>query len=100
MCDATGRAVDAEEALAMGLVAEVVPSGEAVGRAVTLAKELAALPATAMRSDRRAVLETAGLGLDAALRHEAALAEDAKYQDAAAGASRFAAGAGRHGTEA
>lgn len=96
----TGRAVDADEALTMGLVAEVTPTGDALARAIELAHQLARLPMAALLSDRRSVLESAALPLDAALRHEAALAEDAKRRDAAAGAARFTTGLGRHGRQA
>ena len=50
-----------------------------------------------MERARRSQLESHGLALYAALRNEATLAEDAKRHEAAAGAARFAAGAGRHG---
>src|SRR5579862_9898735 len=48
----TGRAVAADEALAMGLVNRVVPHGEARAAAVALAHQLAALPQAAMLADR------------------------------------------------
>ena len=41
----TGRGVDGDEALAMGLVNRVAPDGEALAAAVALAEQLAALPA-------------------------------------------------------
>jgi enoyl-CoA hydratase len=49
----TGRPVDAREALAIGLVTEVTPAGEALARAEALARTIAAFPQTALRSDRR-----------------------------------------------
>ena len=52
----TGRAVDAAEALAMGLANRVVPKGQARQRAEELAAELAALPQLCMRADRLSVL--------------------------------------------
>ena len=96
----SGRAVDAQEARAIGLVAEVVPAGTARGRAEALAHEIAGFPELAMRSDRESLLASRGLSLEAALKTEARLAETAKRAEAQSGASRFAAGAGRHGGSA
>ncbi len=92
----TGRAVDAQEALAMGLVSRVVPTGTAASAALALARELAALPQTCLREDRLSLLEQWGLPEDEALANEwrhgaTSLAE------ATEGAGRFVGGAGRHG---
>src|ERR687883_1800172 len=48
----TGRAVRADEALAIGLVNRVVPRGESLAAARALAHQLAALPQLALRGDR------------------------------------------------
>jgi enoyl-CoA hydratase len=93
----TGRTVGAQEALAMGLVTEVVPDGTERAAAVALAHRLAAFPQATLRSDREALLGGAGLDLDAGLALEARLGR-AVLPDAVAGAARFAAGAGRGGT--
>jgi enoyl-CoA hydratase len=95
----TGRTVDAEEALAMGLVTEVVPAGTEREAAVALAHRLAAFPQATLRSDREALLRGAGLELDQGLTLEAHLGR-AVLTDAVAGAARFAGGAGRGGTPA
>jgi enoyl-CoA hydratase len=92
----TGRAVDAQEALRVGLANRVVPTGTARQAAVALAHELARLPQTCLRNDRASVLEQAGLEHDAAMANEwqhglRSLAE------AVEGAARFVRGAGRHG---
>jgi enoyl-CoA hydratase len=50
----TGREVDAEEALRIGLVNEVVPSGTCVERALAWAEQIAALPQPAIRTDLEA----------------------------------------------
>ncbi|MBI2215771.1 MAG: crotonase/enoyl-CoA hydratase family protein [Candidatus Rokubacteria bacterium] len=71
----TGRAVTADEAKAFGLVSEVVARREALSRAQELAREIAAFPQTAMRSDRMSLLESRGRPLREALRREAELAE-------------------------
>jgi len=93
----TGRAVKADEALHMGLVAEVVERGGALTRAQQLALELTEAPPIAMLSDRQSLLASRGLDLDTALRQEAQLAERAKREEASEGARRFAEGKGRHG---
>jgi enoyl-CoA hydratase len=94
----TGRAVGAEEALAMGLANRVVDEGQALPEAIALAEQLAALPQTCLRNDRRSAYEQFGLGLDAALAHEFALGQQTLASgEAARGAQRFASGAGRGG---
>ena len=69
----TGRVIDAEEALRIGLVNEVVPRGTCLGRAIELAEEIAALPQPAIRTDREAAIRGFGMPLDEGLRLEAAL---------------------------
>ncbi|MFO0645267.1 MAG: crotonase/enoyl-CoA hydratase family protein [Polyangiales bacterium] len=96
----TGRPVDAREALAMGLANRVVPTGEARAEAEKLAHELAKLPQTCMRSDRRSAYECLSLDLDAALLREHEHGLSALTAETVEGASRFAAGAGRHGRSA
>ena len=92
----TGRAVDAQEALAMGLVNRVVPRGTAREAAVALARDLAKLPQAAMRGDRMSAYEQWDLEYEAALKNELAHGMKA-LAEGLAGATRFAAGAGRHG---
>src|SRR6202030_2958117 len=53
----TGRAVDATEALAIGLANRVVPAGESRSAAEELARELAEFPQLCMREDRLSLLE-------------------------------------------
>jgi enoyl-CoA hydratase len=92
----TGRAVAAEEALAIGLANRVVPRGEARRHAEELAAELAALPQQCLRSDRSSMLHQWGRPETEALDFEfASIARVAG--EAREGAGRFAAGAGRHG---
>jgi len=95
----TGRAIDADEALRIGLATRVVDDGRARSEAQALAAELAALPQGCLRSDRRAVYAALGRPLEAALELElghglGTLASG----ESASGARRFAEGAGRHGT--
>lgn len=94
----TGRAVGAEEALRIGLVERVVEPGQALAEALRMARDLAALPQPAMRSDRRSVLEQWSLDLDAAMRNEHRLGvQSLTTGEAQAGARRFVEGSGRHG---
>ena len=56
----TGRPVDAEEALRIGLANEVVPEGKALERALELAHEIAALPQGAIRTDKETMMRNVG----------------------------------------
>ena len=94
----TGRPVGAEEALAIGLASRVVPKGTARAAAEALARELAAFPQVTMNSDRRSTITQWELPLVDALQREAQFAAEAKAGQAQAGATRFAGGAGRHGS--
>ena len=96
----TGRPVDAAEAHAIGLANRVVPDGEALPRALELAKELAALPQTCLRNDRLSAYEQFGMSLDEALANEFRRGLDTLASgESFAGAARFAAGTGRHGAK-
>jgi enoyl-CoA hydratase len=92
----TGRPVEAEEALRIGLVNEVVPAGRHVERALELAGRLASFPQETMLADRRAALEGAGLTFAEGLELERRLGVPMSVIGAE-GAARFAAGEGRHG---
>ncbi len=97
----TGRGVDAREAHTMGLVNRVVADGHALIAALELAAALSALPQGCLRSDRRSALEQWGLDEDDAARNEVDRGlEVLRSGESIAGASRFAAGAGRHGGSA
>jgi enoyl-CoA hydratase len=95
----TGRAVKADEALAIGLVNRVVPRGESRRAAEALAAELSELPQAAMRADRMSAYLQHDLDLEAALAKELELGSRA-LAEAAEGAQRFNGGAGRHGGRA
>jgi enoyl-CoA hydratase len=95
----SGRLVGTTEALAMGLLTEVVPAGGALARALEMAEGLAAFPQETMLADRRAAIEGIGLPLADGLALEAQ-AGPAVFADAQAGAARFAAGEGRGGAGA
>ena len=97
----TGRGVAGEEAHRMGLANRLVEPGEARGAAIALAQELAALPQVCMRNDRMSSYEQWGLTLDDAMHNEYLHGvETLASGEALAGATRFSAGAGRHGAPA
>lgn len=94
----TGRAVGAEEALTFGLVNRLVAPGETLAAALTLARDIAALPQACLRNDRASALAQWSLPEPEALRAEFRLGrrtlESGETQD---GAAAFANGAGRGG---
>jgi len=94
----TGRAVDAAEALHIGLANRVVASGELMAAAEALAAQLAAFPQACLRSDRASAHAQWGLGEAEALAQEFALGmQTLRSGETVAGATRFRDGAGRHG---
>jgi enoyl-CoA hydratase len=70
----TGRPVDAAEALRIGLANEVVPEGKALERSLELAREIAALPQGAIRSDKETMVRHLGRSYEERLRLEAEMA--------------------------
>jgi len=97
----TGRPVAASEALTMGLVNRVVPTGKARQSAEQLAIQLARLPQACLRSDRMATLLQVDepKPLDEALRREFTLGMQTILSgETVGGATAFASGEGRHGS--
>lgn len=94
----TGRAVSADEALRMGLVNRVAPQGHALSAAQELARELSEFPQTCLRQDRLSLLEQESLDEAQALSNEFTHGMVSLSMDTVAGATRFAGGAGRHGS--
>ncbi|TNE87438.1 MAG: crotonase/enoyl-CoA hydratase family protein [Deltaproteobacteria bacterium] len=84
----TGRAVRAEEALAIGLANRVV-SGSVLDEAIALAEQIAAFPQLAMRGDRLSAYESYGLDLEAALANELDRGMPALAAEVLAGAKAF-----------
>ena len=97
----TGRAVEADEALAIGLVNRIAAPGAALDDALVLADQLAALPQNCMRSDLRSSKAQWSLDMPVAQVHETKLGLDVIASgETRDGATRFAGGAGRHGQAA
>jgi len=94
----TGRPVEAEEALRMGLANRVVPEGQAVEQAMALAGQLAEFPQTCLRGDRSSVLEQWQLPESEALGNEFHHGQATLVSgETVSGAGRFRSGQGRHG---
>ena len=89
----TGRAVAADEALAIGLANRVVPTGQARAQAEELAAELAALPQQCLRADRSSAMRQWGLPEAEAIDVEFGSLSSISLD----GVQRFVDGAGRHG---
>jgi enoyl-CoA hydratase len=89
----TGRAVAAEEALAIGLVNRVVPNGRSRDAAEELAAEIARFPQDCLRADRGSAQAQWSLPAAAALarEYESGL-EVLRSGESARGAARFVAG--------
>ena len=97
----TGRGVSGDEALRMGLANRIVPKGQALAGALELARQLAALPQRCLRSDRLSAYEQWSLPWSDAMRNEYWRGRNVIASgETEAGAARFVAGEGRHGTAA
>ena len=94
----TGRPVGADEALAIGLATLVVDDGQALTAAVALAQRIAAFPQLCMNADRASAYAQWDLPLAQALQQEGSGGWPVVQAESVAGAARFAAGAGRHGS--
>jgi enoyl-CoA hydratase len=66
----TGRRIGAGEALAMGLVTQVVPASETVDRALELAGRIAAMPPLAVQAAKASIVAAQEHSLDQGLRFE------------------------------
>jgi enoyl-CoA hydratase len=94
----TGRGVSGEEAGRMGLANRVVEPGQALTAAVALARDIAAFPPRCTRSDRLSSYEQWSMDLATALANETTRGREVIFSgETREGASRFAAGEGRHG---
>ena len=95
----TGRPVGATEALSIGLANRVVPDGAARIEAEKLAAQIAAFPQLCMRADRKSAYEQFSMSLDDAILNEFGLGlKVVQSGETLKGATKFAKGAGRHGS--
>jgi enoyl-CoA hydratase len=94
----TGRPVEAEEALRMGLANRVVQKGTSLAEAVALAEQIARFPQHCLLSDRRSAYEQWDFPFEEAMKNEFRLGlATIQTGETLEGAGRFARGAGRHG---
>jgi enoyl-CoA hydratase len=95
----TGRAIGAGEAYEFGIVNRLCDPGETLDVAEDMAAEIARWPQAGMRADRASALEQWNLDVPSALANEFRLGMDSIASgEAIEGATRFASGAGRHGS--
>ncbi|MGY6710495.1 MAG: crotonase/enoyl-CoA hydratase family protein [Rhizobiaceae bacterium] len=92
----TGRKVDAEECLSIGLASRLCEDGTSLDVAVQLAEELARFPQACMRADRMSAISQWALDPAQALVNEWR-SVDTFRREGAQGAARFASGKGRSG---
>ncbi|HEY7457977.1 MAG TPA: crotonase/enoyl-CoA hydratase family protein [Xanthobacteraceae bacterium] len=95
----TGRKIEADECLRIGLCERVVPHGRSREAAEALAHELVRFPQECLRADRRSVRLQEGLSERQGLRAEWKNSSPVFEREGAAGAARFAGGKGRHGDQ-
>lgn len=94
----SGRGVSGDEAHMMGVANRLAPPGGALEAAVELARQLAGFPQVCLRSDRRSSYEQWDMSMADALANEARLGIAViESGETLEGATRFAAGEGRHG---
>ncbi|MEZ5211279.1 crotonase/enoyl-CoA hydratase family protein [Gordonia sp. PP30] len=93
----TGRPVDSQEALAIGLANRVVDSGTSLAVATEIAQQLVGFPFDCLLADRESAYRSFDVSLAQALRAEGAAGVPIVAREGEAGAARFAQGAGRHG---
>jgi enoyl-CoA hydratase len=94
----TGRPVQADEALSMGLVNRVVPKGKSREVAESLAAQIADFPQACMKADRLSAYRQADLEWPRAMYNEFDKGVKMLAEEGAEGAAKFAQGAGRHGS--
>ena len=83
----TGVRIDAQAALRMGLVQELVPAGAALDRALELARRIAEYPPSSLRADRASAIALDGIEAERA-RGEPTVSTD----EMTAGLQRFRSG--------
>ncbi|XP_003743500.1 uncharacterized protein LOC100904807 [Galendromus occidentalis] len=96
----TGRPVDAQEALQMGLANRVVSCGTGLGQAVDLAHRIARFPQECVKADRMSAYHSTfdAANMQEALDYEFEHGSKILDTESKTGAKRFLEGYGRHGS--
>lgn len=95
----TGRPVNAEEALNIGLANRVVKKGTVRQEAEKLAAQIAQFPQMCLRNDRQSAYEQFDLNMQTALHREYQLGKSTlESGETISGAAKFAGGKGRSGS--
>jgi enoyl-CoA hydratase len=92
----TGRKVSPTEALSMGLCNRIAATGQALQIAIALAEQLAGFPQITMLADRMSAYAQSDLPMPEALHQEWKRGKQC-ISEGLQGATRFAAGQGKHG---
>jgi enoyl-CoA hydratase len=89
----TGMEIDAHRAQLIGLAQEVVPAGQALDRAMEIARHITTYPQVGLRADRKAALATYGKSLDDGLQYEVEICHPpVRAPEVVAGMQSFVAG--------
>jgi len=96
----TGRPVKGKEALEYGLANQLVPSGTALARAISLALEIAKFPQECMNADRKSAYYAmySAKDFEDAVQNEMNKGMDIIHKESVQGAAKFVQGVGRHGS--
>lgn len=94
----TGRPVNAQEAMQIGLANRIAPEGKSLEIALELAKQIASFPQICMRNDRKSVYQQFDLPFEEAMKNEFQKGLiTIQSNETLEGAKRFTSGKGRHG---
>lgn len=96
----TGRPVNAQEALTMGLANRVVPKGESLKHALEIARQLLVFPNLCLNTDRQSCYYSAyeARSFEDAMSHEFIAGSKVIATESIQGAAKFSKGSGRHGS--
>ena len=94
----SAREIDADQAIQIGLADRFAAKSDVLTTAITLSRQIAAFPRTAMLADRASMFAGLDLPLADALHRETQISGQARRTTATQGAKTFSGGKGRHGS--